>query len=160
MDILDITILKVAFIMKSKMNDEKKLVEIEEEETGSYLQLSFNRAPKKNHEAIAELGKQYGKWLNKHGVSYKVYYLNNRSSTRTTNGEAYETLGSIAKTLSIGDNEEEEPWVAVQIYKDRARADQIRSKMSQDETVGTLAKQFYSLVIPRNSIITEWIQAP
>ena len=28
MDILDITILKVAFIMKSKMNDEKKLVEV------------------------------------------------------------------------------------------------------------------------------------
>ena len=38
------------------------------EETGSYLQLSFSQAPKKNHDALAQLGKRFMQWLKKYGV--------------------------------------------------------------------------------------------
>jgi hypothetical protein len=37
--------------------------EIEEQDTGGYLQISFSRAPKKNHDALAQLGKRLELWL-------------------------------------------------------------------------------------------------
>jgi hypothetical protein len=37
-------------------------------ETGSYIDLSFSRAPKKNHKAMAQIGKQFVQWLKKYGV--------------------------------------------------------------------------------------------
>ena len=38
------------------------------EETGSYLQFSFSRAPKKNHDALAQLGKRFEPLLKKYEV--------------------------------------------------------------------------------------------
>ncbi len=78
-----------------------------EEESESYLQIIFSRAPKKNHDALAQLGKRFVQWLKKYRVSSKIYYLNNSSSTTTMNGEVHpEDLESIAKILSISDDEE------------------------------------------------------
>ena len=65
------------------------------QETANYLQISFSRAPKKNHDALARLGKQSVQWLDKHGVSSTIYYLNNNSST--TNTEVYEGLRKYCK---------------------------------------------------------------
>ena len=125
-----------------------------EEETGSYLQLSFSRAPKKNQEALAELGKRWVQWLNKHGVSSKIYYLN--SSTITTTSEQIsppQGIESIAKTLSVSDDEM--LGVSLQFYRDQAHADEVYSKMMQDETCGAIMKQFDSLVTPGKSMITD-----
>lgn len=47
--------------MKNKTIIESATAEIEER-TGSYLQLSFSRAPKKNHDALAQLEKRFVKW--------------------------------------------------------------------------------------------------
>jgi large subunit ribosomal protein L17 len=125
-----------------------------EEETESYLQISFSRAPKKNHDALAQLGKRFVQWLKKYGVSSKIYYLNNSSSTTTTNGEVHpEGLESIAKILSISDDEE--LGVSLQFYRDQAHADQVRSKMMQDETFGAIAKEFDGLVSKGKSMITD-----
>jgi len=121
------------------------------EETANYLQIIFSRAPKKNHDALARLGKQFVQWLNKHGVSSKIYYLNNNSST--TNTELYESLKSIAKTLSISDDEE--LGVSLQFYRDQAHADQVRSKVMQDETFGAIGKGFDSLVSKGKSMISD-----
>ena len=124
------------------------------EETGSYLQLSFSRAPKKNQEALAELGKRWVQWLNKHGVSSKIYYLN--SSTITTTSEQIsppQGIESIAKTLSVSDDEI--LGVSLQFYRDQGHADEVYSKMMQDETCGAIMKQFDSLVTPGKSMITD-----
>jgi uncharacterized protein YbcV (DUF1398 family) len=95
-----------------------------EEETGSYLQLSFSRAPKKNQEALAQLGKRWVQWLNKHGVSSKIYYLNSSSSSTTTSEEVLpEGVESIAKILSVSDDEM--LGVSLQFYRDQAHADQV-----------------------------------
>ncbi|MDQ3848397.1 MAG: hypothetical protein M3261_05520, partial [Thermoproteota archaeon] len=67
-----------------------------EEETESYLQLSFSRAPKKNQEALAQLGKRWVQWLSENGVSSKIYYLDNSSST-ITREEIPEGIESIAR---------------------------------------------------------------
>jgi uncharacterized protein YbaA (DUF1428 family) len=126
--------------------------EIEEEEAGSYLQLSFSQAPKKNHDALAQLGKRFEQWLKKYGVSSKIYYLNN-SSSKTSEEVQLEGLESIAKTLSL--SHDEELGVSLQFYKDEAHADQVRSKMMQDETFRAIAKEFDSLVTQGKSIITD-----
>jgi uncharacterized protein YbaA (DUF1428 family) len=131
---------------------ENKIESVTEiEETGSYLQLSFSRAPKKNQEALAQLGKRWVRWLNKHGVSSKIYYLNNR----TTTGEEVppEDIESIAKTLSISDDEM--LGVSLQFYKDQAHADEVYSKMMQDETCGAIGKEFNALVTQGKSMITD-----
>jgi uncharacterized protein YbaA (DUF1428 family) len=126
-----------------------------EEEIGSYLQLSFSRAPKKNQEALAQLGKRWVQWLNKHGVSSKIYYLNSSSTTTTTSEQVSPPQGieSIAKTLSVGDDEI--LGVSLQFYRDQAHADEVYSKMMQDETCGAIGKEFDSLVTPGKSMITD-----
>lgn len=121
------------------------------QETTNYLQISFSRAPKKNHDALARLGKQFVQWLDKHGVSSKIYYLNNNSST--TNTEVYEGLESIARIISISDDEE--LGVSLQFYRDQAHADQVRSQMMQDETFAPIGKEFDSLVSKGKSMISD-----
>jgi uncharacterized protein YbaA (DUF1428 family) len=125
--------------------------EIEEQDIGSYLQISFSRAPKKNHDVLAQLGKRFEQWLKKYGVSSKIYYL--RSSTTTSDETPPEGLESIAKILSISDDEE--LGVSLQFYRDQAHADQVRSKMMQDETFGVIAKEFDTLVTQGKSMITD-----
>jgi uncharacterized protein YbaA (DUF1428 family) len=122
------------------------------EDTAKYLQISFSRAPKKNHDALARLGKQFVQWLNKHGVSSKIYYLNNNNSS-TTNTELIENLESITKILSISDDEE--LGISLQFYRDQAHADQVRSKMMHDETFGAIGKEFDSLVSKGKSMISD-----
>jgi uncharacterized protein YbaA (DUF1428 family) len=121
-----------------------------EEETGSYLQLSFSRAPKKNQEALAQLGKRWVQWLNKHEVSSKIYYLN-RSTT--TDEDIPEGIESIAKILSVSDDEM--LGVSLQFYRDQAHAEQVYSKMMQDETCGAIGKEFDGLVTQGKGMITD-----
>jgi uncharacterized protein YbaA (DUF1428 family) len=125
--------------------------EIEEQDTESYLQITFSRAPKKNHDVLAQLGKRFEQWLKKYGVSSKIYYL--RSSTTTSDETPPEGLESIAKILSISDDEE--LGVSLQFYRDQAHADQVRSKMMKDETFGAIAKEFDTLVTQGKSMITD-----
>jgi uncharacterized protein YbaA (DUF1428 family) len=89
-------------------------------------------------------------WLNKHGVRSEIYYLN---SSTTRNGEVYEGLESIANILPIGDDEM--LGVSLQFYRDQAHADQVRSKMMQDESVGAIAEEFDGLVSKGKSMITD-----
>jgi uncharacterized protein YbaA (DUF1428 family) len=132
--------------MENKIESAKEI-----EETGSYLQISFSRAPKKNQEALAQLGKRWVQWLNKHGVSSRIYYLN--SSSTTTSKEVPEGVESIAKILSVSDDEM--LGVSLQFYRDQAHADEVYSKMMQDETCGTIGKEFESLVTQGKSMITD-----
>jgi uncharacterized protein YbaA (DUF1428 family) len=125
---------------------------IEIEATGSYMDLSFSRVPKKNHDGLAQLGKQYAQWLKKQGVRAEIYYLNSSSAT-TSDEIPPEGVESIAKILPISDDEE--LGVSLQFYRDKAHADQVRSKMMQDENVGAIMKEFDGLVSPGKSMITD-----
>jgi uncharacterized protein YbaA (DUF1428 family) len=125
-----------------------------DENTGSYLQISFSRAPKKNQEALAQLGKRFGQWLNKHGVRTEIYYLNSSNTTTSEqHKEGPEGLESIAKILSVSDDEM--LGVSLQFYRDQAHANEVFSKMMQDETCGAIAKEFDGLVTQGKSMITD-----
>lgn len=124
------------------------------EETGNYLQISFSRTPKKNQEALAQLGKRWVQWLNEQGVSSKIYYLDNSSSSSsTTSKEVPEGVESIAKILAVSDDEM--LGVSLQFYKDQAHANEVFAKMMQDETCGAIGKEFDSLVTQGKGMITE-----
>jgi large subunit ribosomal protein L17 len=134
-------------------NKSKSAMEIEEE-SRNYLQISFSRAPKKNQEALAQLGKRWVQWLNKHGVSSKIYYYLDGSSTRTTSEEVPpEGVESIAKILSVSDDEM--LGVSLQFYRDQAHANEVFAKMMEDETCGAIGKQFDSLVTKGKGMITD-----
>jgi hypothetical protein len=45
--------------------------------------------------------------------------------------------------------------VALQFYKDKAHADEVRSKMVQDQGVSTIMREFDSLVSQGKSLITD-----
>jgi large subunit ribosomal protein L17 len=123
------------------------------EETGNYLQISFSRAPKKNQEALAQLGKRWVQWLNENGVSSKIYYLDKSSSTKTRREEVPEGVESIAKILSMSDDEM--LGVSLQFYRDQAHADEVFAKMMQDKTCGAIGKEFDSLVTQGKGMITD-----
>ncbi|MFL6512981.1 MAG: hypothetical protein ACJ70X_08545 [Nitrososphaera sp.] len=132
---------------------ENKIESLKEiEETGNYLQISFSRAPKKNQEALAQLGKRWVQWLNENGVSSKIYYLDSSSST-TTREEVPEGVESIAKVLSLSDDEM--LGVSLQFYRDQAHANEVYSKMMQDEICGAIGKEFDSLVTQGKGMITD-----
>jgi uncharacterized protein YbaA (DUF1428 family) len=122
------------------------------EETGNYLQISFSRAPKKNQEPLSKLGKRWVQWLNEHGVSSKIYYLDNSSSTKSSE-EIPEGLESIAKILSV--NDDEMLGVSLQFYRDQAHANEVFAKMMQDETCGAIGKEFDTLITQGKGMITD-----
>ena len=123
------------------------------EETGNYLQISFSRAPKKNQEALAQLGRRWVQWLNENGVSSKIYYLDNSSSTTTREEVPPEGVESIAKILAVSDDEM--LGVSLQFYRDQAHANEVFAKMMQDETCGAIGKEFDGLVIQGKGMITD-----
>ncbi len=133
--------------MENKIESAKEI-----EETGNYLQISFSRAPKKNQEALAQLGRRWVQWLNENGVSSKIYYLDNSSST-TTREEVPEGVESIAKILSVSDDEM--LGVSLQFYRDQAHANEVFAKMMQDETCGAIGKEFDGLVTQGKGMITD-----
>lgn len=62
-------------------------------------------------------------------------------------------MESIAKTLSIKDEKEEEVWVLLQFYKDQAYADEVNAKMMQDESIDALMKEFGGLISQGTNLI-------
>ena len=124
------------------------------------MDLSFSRAPKKNHDAMEQFGKPFLQRFKKHGVKPEFYPLSNIKSTTSEQevaAAAPEGLESIAKTLSIGDDVE--IWVLLQFYRDQAHADEVHSNMMQDESVGQLIKEFDGLITQESSLVTEVLTA-
>jgi uncharacterized protein YbaA (DUF1428 family) len=144
---------KLGTKMKDAATETKNpIIAEKDEETGSYMDLSFSRAPKKNHEAMVQIGKQFVQWLKEHGVMTKIYYLSSKTINKEVTPQGIE---SITKILSLDYDEEEELWVALQFYKDRTHAHEVYSKMMQDESVGAIMKEFDGLVTPGKNMITD-----
>ena len=122
------------------------------ETTRSYMDLSFSRAPKKNHDAMEQFGKPFVQRFKKHGVKPEFYPLSNIKSTTSEQETvaAPEGFESIAKTLSIGDDVG--IWVLLQFHRDQAHADEVHSNMMQSESVGQLI-EFDGLVIQESTHI-------
>jgi uncharacterized protein YbaA (DUF1428 family) len=118
-----------------------------EQEIGSQVQLFIWRIPKKNHDAMIKLQKQFNDILIKYGVlRMEIFQL--------TNTDTYEGCTNILHTVSA--NADEEIWVELQSHRDLKQMDEITSKVMKDEIMhaeGPLVKQFMDLVTPGSGMI-------
>jgi uncharacterized protein YbaA (DUF1428 family) len=117
-----------------------------EQEIGSQVQLFVWRIPKKNHEAMVKLQKQFNDILIKHGVlRMEIFQL--------TNTDTYDGCTNIFNTISA--NQDEEIWVELQSHRDLKRMDEITSEIMKDEmhAEGSLVKQFMDVVTPGSGMI-------
>jgi uncharacterized protein YbaA (DUF1428 family) len=125
---------------------ESKVTETELE-IGNQVQLFVWRIPKKNHNAMVKLQKQFNDILIKYGVlRMEIFQL--------TNTDTYEGCTNILYTVSA--NADEEIWVELQSHRDLKQMDEITSKVMKDEIMhaeGPLMKQFMDLVTPGSGMI-------
>jgi uncharacterized protein YbaA (DUF1428 family) len=121
------------------------VTELEEEnELGSIVQQFIYRLPKKNHEAMVQLERQFIEIFRKHGgMRFEVFQL---SST-----ENMMDWTNIAKTVSA--NQDEEIWVEQIFYRDSKHREEYMAKCGNDENMNQLYKQFMDLIAPGSSPI-------
>ena len=121
------------------------VTELEEEnELGSIVQQFIYRLPKKNHEAMVQLEKQFIQIFRNHdGMRFEVFQL---SST-----ENMMDWTNIAKTVSA--NQDEEIWVEQIFYRDNKHRDEYMAECGNDENMNQLYKQFMDLITPGSSPI-------
>jgi len=104
--------------------------------------------PKKNHEAMIQLEKQFIDIFKKHGgLRFEVFQI---SST-----ENMIDWTNISKTLSAK-QDEEEVWMEQIFYRDSKHRDEYMAMCGNDENMNRLYKQFMNLIIPGSAIIGEF----
>lgn len=124
---------------------ESATTETIEKQSGTYVQFHIYRVPKKNHEAMVDVNKQIVSWFEKQGGRAEFFQLNN--------SKTFEGVESIAKTLSIPEDEEE-LWVELNYFRDHKHVEDVFPKMMQDESVTPLFKQFEDLLPQGKKMIT------
>jgi uncharacterized protein YbaA (DUF1428 family) len=118
-----------------------------EKEIGNQVQLFIWRIPKKNHDAMVKLQKQFNDLLIKYGVlRMEIFQL--------TNTEAYDGCTNIATTMSA--NQDEEIWIELQSHRDLKQMNGVITEAMKDEDMsaeGPLMKQFMNLVTPGTGMV-------
>jgi uncharacterized protein YbaA (DUF1428 family) len=108
------------------------------------------RAPKKNRDAMIDLGKQFADIMRKYGGPYPLYFQLNNIET------PMEGITNIAKTVSA--SQDEDVWLQLTFYRDRKQRDEVRAKMGNDESMGPINKQFMELITPGSMIMGEFVR--
>jgi uncharacterized protein YbaA (DUF1428 family) len=108
------------------------------------------KAPKRNHDAMVQLGKQFADILRKYGGPNPLYFQLNNT------GAPMEGITNIAKTVSA--KQDEDVWLQLTFYRDRKQRDEIRAKMGKDEGMGPINKQFMDLITPGSMIMGEFVR--
>ena len=122
------------------------LTEIEKE-VGNQVQLFIWRIPKKHHDTMVKLQKQFNDINIKHGaLRVEVFQL--------TNTDTYEGCTNISNTVSA--MQDEEIWVELQSHRDIKQMDEVTSEVMKDDSMreeGLLVKQFMDLLSPGSGMI-------
>jgi uncharacterized protein YbaA (DUF1428 family) len=115
-----------------------------EQRIGSKADHFIYRVPKKNHDAMIQLNKQFGDIIRNYGVAHLVFQLNNTEAPM-------EGITNIAKTVSA--TQDEEVWMEIIFYGDHKHKDEVAAKMRNDERMGSLWQQSMELVSPGTGFI-------
>ncbi|AIF83359.1 hypothetical protein NTE_01290 [Candidatus Nitrososphaera evergladensis SR1] len=115
-------------------------------EIGSYVALTFWRAPKKNRDAVVQVGRQNDQIWRKHGMLRSETFLLGTRDVPTG-------CKSIANILSAAD-EGEDLWVLQQFFRDRDHADKVLSNVIKDESINKVVKEFYGEIAQGQSLVT------
>jgi uncharacterized protein YbaA (DUF1428 family) len=102
------------------------------------------RVPKKNHDAMMQLNKQFADKMRKYGAPHLIFQLNNTESPM-------EGITNIAKTLSA--KQDDEVWMELIFYRDHRHRDEVGAKMQNDESMERLYKQAVDLLSPGSNFI-------
>jgi uncharacterized protein YbaA (DUF1428 family) len=111
---------------------------------GSEVAHFVYRVPKKNHEAMMQLNKQFADIIRKYGAPHLIFQLNNTEAPM-------EGITNIAKTVSA--NQDEEVWMELIFYRDRKHRDEVGANMQNDENMERLYKQSVDLLTPGSSFV-------
>jgi uncharacterized protein YbaA (DUF1428 family) len=121
-----------------------EIKEFGEGSVGSEIDHFIYRVPKKNHNAMMQINKQFADMVTKYGATHLVFQLNN---TKTP----MDGIVNIAKTIAADDDEE--VWSELIFYRDRKHKEEIGTKMRNDESMGLLYQQSLDLVSPGTGFI-------
>jgi uncharacterized protein YbaA (DUF1428 family) len=106
-------------------------------ETGSLVQHVVYRVPKKNHDAMLQLNKQFAEIMRKYGAPHLIFQLNNTEAPM-------DGITNITKTVSA--NQDDEVWMELIFYRYRKHRDEVSANMQNDESMGRLFQQTLDLV--------------
>jgi uncharacterized protein YbaA (DUF1428 family) len=115
-----------------------------EQGIGNQVDNFVYRVPKKNHEAMMQLNKQFADIMRKYGAPHLIFQLNNTEAPM-------EGITNIAKTVSA--SQDEEVWMELIFYRDRKHRDEVGTKMQNDENMERLYKQSVDLLSPGSSFV-------
>ena len=102
------------------------------------------RVPKKNHNAMMQLNRQFGDIIRNYGVAHLVFQLSNTEAPM-------DDITNIARTVSA--TQDEEVWMEIIFYRDRKHKDEVAAKMRNDERMGSLWQRSIELVSPGTGFI-------
>jgi uncharacterized protein YbaA (DUF1428 family) len=106
-----------------------------------HIRLFIYKVPKKNHDAILRLNRQFMDTLGKDGPLHLEFFC-------LSNSESLMPFTSIAK--SIFANQDDDVWMEIHSYRDRKHADKVQAKIENDENMKPLCGQLGNLMTPNS----------
>jgi uncharacterized protein YbaA (DUF1428 family) len=116
-----------------------------EQGIGSEVAHFIYRVPKKNHDAMIQINKQFADTMRKYGAAHLIFQLNN------TEIPMMEGITNIAKTVSA--TQDEEVWLELIFYRDSKHKDEVGTKMQNDKSMYSLYQQSLALLTPGTSFV-------
>ena len=116
-----------------------------EQEIGSEVAHFVYRVPKKNHDAMMQLNKQFVEVMRKYGATHLILQLNNSEAPM-------EGITNISKTVSAN-QDDDEVWMELIFYKDRKHRDEVNAKMRNDVNMEQLFKKSMDLITPGTTFV-------
>lgn len=115
-------------------------------EFGGLIQIVFIRAPKKNRDALAKIGKETDDFFNKHGVSKFVYRLNARENMMD--------FVNISKIISA--NDDEDVNLEILSYRDAKHVEEVMKAMEGDKRANEVYKESMEIITPGSIVFGEF----
>jgi uncharacterized protein YbaA (DUF1428 family) len=115
-----------------------------EQGIGSEVTHFVYRVPKKNHDSMMQLNKQFVEVMRKYGATHLILQLNNTEVPM-------EGITYISKTISA--NQDDEVWMELIFYKDRTHRDEVDTKILNDVNMEQLFKQSMNLITPETTFV-------
>jgi uncharacterized protein YbaA (DUF1428 family) len=109
-----------------------------QKDSGGLLKIFFIRASKKNHDALAKIGKQTDDFFRKHEVPKYGYRLNSRETTKD--------FVNLSKIISASDDED--VWLEIQFYRGAKHLDEVMKAMEGDKRANELYGNLWNLLHP------------
>jgi hypothetical protein len=110
---------------------------VDKPEIGRHVRLYLYRLPKKNHDAMIQLGNQFADRFRNYGCYGRSFQLENTETSE----------GFINAAHAVSVNQNEEVWLDLEFTADRKQRDDVDRKIRNDENADLLMKQFMGLLV-------------